>query len=100
HDSIVTFVDPDSDGNYVKVCRVVDNLGRCVSRGDSILKLVAPPGPHDGFRTWYAVTYEGHNFTEDANYADLFVPDTTGVVGPCGRPGDPTTCPNLNHKAL
>jgi hypothetical protein len=29
------FVDPDSTGNLVKVCRRVDNLGRCISPGSS-----------------------------------------------------------------
>jgi hypothetical protein len=51
NDSVVTFVDPDSNGNYVKVCRRVDEFDRCLSRGDSVFKLVAPPGPHDGFQT-------------------------------------------------
>src|SRR5206468_7900947 len=58
HDSIVTFIDPDSNGNFVRVCRVVDRIGRCLTRGDSVIKLIAPPGPHDAFRTWYAITIE------------------------------------------
>jgi len=29
NDSVITFVDPDSTGNYVKVCRVRDQFGRC-----------------------------------------------------------------------
>jgi len=104
HDSIVTFVDPDSNGNYVKVCRSVDHLGRCLSRGDSILVLQAPPGPHDGFRTWYAITYEAYNTgspplpTPGGDYQDLFVPDKLGIIGPCRVPGDTTTCYNLNNK--
>jgi hypothetical protein len=104
HDSIVTFVDPDSNGNYIKVCRVRDpqegTEGRCISRFDSVFVLKTPPGPHDGFFTWYAVTYEGRNQGLDGNYADLFVPDTTGRLGPCTNPLDPNTCPNLNHKAM
>ena len=68
NDSVVTFVDPDSNGNYVKNCRRLDRFGRCLSRGDSVFRLVAPPGPHDGFRTWYAVTYELKNTTLDATY--------------------------------
>ncbi len=103
-DSVVTFVDPDSNGNWVKVCRRVDNVGRCLSRGDSVLKLIAPPGPHDGFRTYYSITYEVLNVV-DNNYLDMFVdggPDSLNNYARCGTPGDTTTCPrfNLNHKAL
>jgi hypothetical protein len=95
-------VDPDSTGNYVRVCRVTtpprDPNGICNTVGDSIIILIAPPGPHDGFRTWYTVTYERKNQTLDANYTDMFVPDTTGIIGPCSDPSDPNTCPNLNNK--
>lgn len=98
-DSVITFVDPDSNGAFFKVCRRVDHLGRCLTPGDSIWKLVAPPGPHDGFRAWYAVTYEALN-TADNNFEDLLVPDTSGNYARCGTPGVPATCPNLNHKAL
>ncbi len=100
NDSVVTFVDPDSSGAFVKVCRLrkpqtgLDGL--CISPGDSVLVLKAPPGPHDGFRTWYAITYEGRNNSLDGNYADLFVPDTLR----CANPSDPNGCPNLNHKLL
>lgn len=90
---IATFIDPDSSGNFVKRCRIVDEFGRCVSRGDSIYVLLTPPGPHNGFRTWYSVTYEGRNL-QDNNYEDLFVKDPT-----CTNP-DTTQCPNLNHKLL
>ena len=97
HDSVLTFVDPDSSGALVKVCRHVDHLGRCLSRGDSVWALVAPPGPHDGFRTWYTVTYEAMNIF-DNNYEELFVPDTsdTSRCGP--SPWRPENCPNLNNK--
>jgi hypothetical protein len=102
HDSIVTFVDPDSNGNYVKVCRrrlpQNDPFGACQSEGDSVILLVPPPGPHDGFRTWYAVTYEMRNLSADASFTDLFVPDRQGIIGPCTNPADSTTCPNLNNK--
>jgi len=103
NDSIVTFVDPDSSGNWEKVCRRVDHFGRCLSPRDSVMKLVPPPGPHDGFRTWYSITYEGLNTTDNVNL-DLFVPgpyDTSGNYAHCGTPGDSTTCPriNLNNKA-
>jgi hypothetical protein len=94
HDSVVTFVDPDSNGNYVKRCRRVDAEGRCLSPNDSIMVLLAPPGPHDGFRTWYSVTYEAFNTLEN-NYEDLFVPDLSN----CTDPGNPRTCVNLNGKA-
>jgi hypothetical protein len=103
HDSIVTFVDPDSSGNWVKVCRKVDRFGRCLTPRDSVWKLIPPPGPHDGFRTWYSITYEGLNTADNVNL-DLFVPgpyDTSGNYANCGTPGDSTTCPriNLNNKA-
>src|SRR5258708_2128729 len=48
NDSVVTFVDPDSSGDFVKICRRPgDFSGRCFTPGDSVLKLFAPPGPHD-----------------------------------------------------
>jgi hypothetical protein len=103
HDSIVTFVDPDSNGNWVKVCRSVDRFGRCLTPRDSVFKLLAPPGPHDGFRTWYSITYEALNVQDNVN-SDLFVPgpyDTSGNYAHCGVYGDSTTCPriNLNNRA-
>jgi hypothetical protein len=97
YDSVVTFVDPDSSGSFEKVCRDLDEFGRCLSPGDSVWALVPPTGPHDGFRTWYSVTYEGKN-TVDNNYADLFVPDTSDGYANCGTVGVPSTCPNLNNK--
>ena len=98
HDSIVTFVDPDSNGQFQKVCRKPGTLtGRCLSPGDSVEILVAPPGPHDGFLTWYSITYEKKN-TTDTDYEDLFVPDTLDAYARCRVPGDPNTCPNLNNK--
>jgi hypothetical protein len=98
NDSILTFVDPDSNGRYVKVCRRPGTgVGRCESQGDSIFILVAPPGPHDGFLTWYSVTIERKN-TTDPDYEDLFVPDTLNNFARCSDPNDRNTCPNLNHK--
>ena len=98
HDSVLTFVDPDSSGALVKVCRHVDHLGRCLSKGDSVWAMVAPPGPHDGFRTWYTVTYEAQN-TFDTTYEELFAPDTSDTTR-CGpSPWRPGNCPNLNNKA-
>jgi hypothetical protein len=90
---IATFVDPDSSGTFFKRCRR-DTSGRCYSPGDSIIVLIPPPGPHDGFRTWYSITYEARNITSN-DYLDMFVPDTINCHNP-----DPATCPNLNHKAL
>ena len=99
NDSIVTFVDPDSVGNWIKVCRLrkpqSDIHGECQSPGDTVYVLDAPPGPHDGFRTWYAITYEGRNESADGNYADLFVPDLANCTS-----SNPDSCPNLNHKLL
>lgn len=98
HDSIVTFVDPDSNGQFRKVCRRPGTpTGTCRSPGDSIFILVAPPGPHDGLLTWYSVTLESRN-TRDPNYEDMFLPDTLGTIGPCTDPLNRNTCPNLNHK--
>lgn len=89
---VITCIDPDSSGNYVKRCRRVDEFGRCISLGDSIFVLLAPPGPHNGFRTWYTVTYEAKNGLE-ADFVPLFVKDPA-----CTNP-DTAQCLNLNHKA-
>jgi hypothetical protein len=105
-DSIVQFVDPDSAGNFVKVCRRVDQFDRCLSIGDSVWKLITPPGPHDGYNYYYSITYEGRN-TLDNNYEDLFDPDTLdapGLTQPeryarCDTVGRPSTCPNKNTKS-
>jgi hypothetical protein len=97
NDSVLTFVDPDSIGQYVKVCRHYDANGRCSQGSDSIFVLRAPPGPHDGFLTWYSITYERRN-TTDPDYEDLFVPDTLDNFARCTNPLDRGTCPNLNHK--
>lgn len=98
HDSIVTFVDPDSNGQFVKVCRRPGTLtGRCQSPGDSIFILSAPPGPHDGFLTWYSITYERRN-TTDTDYEDLFLPDTLDNFARCTDRNQRGTCPNLNGK--
>jgi hypothetical protein len=97
YDSVATFVDPDSSGSFQKVCRKVNALGQCLSRGDSVWALVVPPGPHDGFRTWYTVTYEARNVL-DNEFGELFAPDTSDNFARCGTAGDPATCPNLNNK--
>jgi hypothetical protein len=97
HDSVLTFVDPDSSGALGKVCRRVDDQGRCISPRDSVWAMMPVPGPHDGFRTWYTVTYESMN-TIDNTYEDLFVPDTGDDYARCGEHGVPGTCPNLNNK--
>lgn len=87
---VATFIDPDSAGRFVKIQRPFNDPCRpqCY---DSIMVLLAPPGPHDGFRAWYSVTYEARN-TTDNDYLDLFIPDLAN----CSNPPD---CPNLNHKA-
>jgi hypothetical protein len=97
NDSVVTFVDSDSSGSFIKVCRVVDHLDRCLSLGDSVFKLVKPPGPHNGFKTWYSVTYELKNTTLDAPYDEMFIPDTLDNFARCSAP-DRDSCPNLNSK--
>lgn len=104
------FVDPDSAGNLVKVCRTYDEFNRCTSPGDSVFALVPPgqppgrsdfpaAGPHDGFPVYYTIVYGSVDQTR-REVAEMFVPDTLGVIGPCNVPGDPTSCPNLNNKAL
>jgi len=112
NDSIITFVDPDSSGFYQKRCRLTNAQGVCISKGDSVFRLVPPPGPHDGFRLWYSVTYERLN-SGDNDYEDLFLPDTLDGFARCDTTGmgraayDTTglamslirnTCPNLNSK--
>jgi hypothetical protein len=88
---IATFIDPDSSGSFFKRCRR-DSLGQCYSPGDSIIVLIPPPGPHDGFRTWYTITYEARNEASN-DYIDLFVPDTVGCPY-----AQRDSCPNLNNK--
>jgi hypothetical protein len=99
---VATFIDPDSAGRFVKVCRLRspqnDPDGACVSRGDSVLLLVPPPGPHDGFRTWYSVTYEARNISS-FDFQDEFIPDTGDNFARCRGYTNPDSCPNLNHKA-
>lgn len=98
HDSVLTFVDPDSSGNYQKKCRRRNPINDvCLSPGDSAFVLVSPPGPHEGFLTWYAITYEKLN-TTDTDYEDLFVPDTLDSFARCTDPLNRNTCPNLNSK--
>jgi hypothetical protein len=102
HDSIATFVDPDSNGHYEKFCPELLN-NRCVK--DSVWRLVAPPGPHDGIPTYYSVTIEGRNSGLEGTYEDLYVPgrdpDTRNNYELCTTAGDPATCPrvNLNNKS-
>lgn len=99
---VATFIDPDSAGRFVKVCRFrspqSDPEGVCISRGDSVFILVPPPGPHDGFRTWYSVTYEARN-VHSADFLDQFIPDTLDNFARCQGTTNRDNCPNLNHKA-
>lgn len=99
-DSIVTFIDPDSNGAFVRVCkkRVPPNdvNGRCDSPNDSVMVLRAPPGPHDGFRLFYSINYEARNLGGNADYAEMFIPDTAH----CATPNVPGSCPNLNSRLL
>jgi len=104
------FVDPDSTGNLVKVCRTYDDLNRCTSPGDSVFVLLPPGqppgrpdlgayGPHEGFPVYYTITYGSVDQTR-REVADMFVPDSLDAYARCNVPGDPTSCPNLNNKAL
>ncbi len=94
---VLQFVDPDSSGNLVKVCRIIDDLGRCVSVGDSVYAIVAPPGPHDGFAAYYTVVLGSVDQTLRET-GDMFVPDTLDAYARCATPGVPNSCPNLNGK--
>jgi len=100
---VATFIDPDSSGRFIKVCRLRnppnDPDGVCLSPRDSIMILAAPPGPHDGFRTWFSITYEARN-TISNDYLDQTIPDTLDNFARCGVTGiNRDSCPNLNHKA-
>ncbi|MGH2649748.1 MAG: hypothetical protein ACRDHK_00865 [Actinomycetota bacterium] len=100
---VATFIDPDSSGRFLRVCRLRspqdDPDGVCLSPRDSVMIQVPPHGPHDGFRTWYAITYEARN-TTDNDYLDLFIADTLDSFARCGVTGTSRdSCPNLNHKA-
>ena len=70
-----------------------------------MFRLVAPPGPHDGISTYYAITIEARNAGTAGTYEDLYVPgtepDTRNNYELCAS-HDPATCPrmNLNSKAL
>lgn len=90
---IATFIDPDSAGRFERQLR--PRTEPCIPQCyDSVMVLLSPPGPHDGFRSWYSITYEARN-TTDNDYLDLFLPDLSDCVNPL----DPNTCRNLNHKA-
>jgi len=89
---IATFIDPDSSGAFFKRCRR-DSLGLCFSPGDSVLVLIPPPGPHDGFRTWYSITYEARNILSN-DYLDMNLSDAIACTDT-----NRSLCPNLNHKA-
>lgn len=103
------FVDPDSSGNVVKVCRTYDEFGFCSSLGDSVFRLIPPgqpinrpdlpaAGPHDGFPLYYTIVY-GELDQTLREVAEMFVPDTLDNFARCNVPGDPSSCPNLNNKA-
>lgn len=103
------FVDPDSSGRLVKVCRVYDpEFGLCDTPGDSVLRLIPPGQPinrpdlpptplHDGFPLYYTIVYGAIDRTL-REVEEMFVPDTLDNFARCNVPGDPTSCPNLNNK--
>ena len=94
---IATFIDPDSSGRFIKVKRPPNDPCRPFCY-DSVMVLVPPPGPHNGFRTWYSITYEARN-TTDNDYLDLSIPDTLDGFARCGvTHSNRDSCPNLNNK--
>ncbi len=106
----LTFVDPDSSGNVVKVCREYDEFGFCEQLGDSVYRLIPPgqpfnrpdfpaAGPHDGFAMYYTIVYGSVDRTL-REVEELFVPDTLDNFARCNVPGDRTSCPNLNNKLV
>jgi hypothetical protein len=103
------FVDPDSAGRLVKVCREYDEFGACEQLGDSVFRLIPPGvpinrpnapaiGPHDGFPLYYTIVYGAIDQTL-REVAEMFVPDTGDDFARCAVKGDPYSCPNLNGKA-
>lgn len=103
------FVDADSAGNLVKVCRHYDAAGICDTPGDTVFVLQPPgqpigrpdlpvAGPHDGFPLYYSIVYGGTDQTL-REVTEMFVPDTLDNYARCNVPGDPTSCPSLNNKA-
>jgi hypothetical protein len=94
---VLQFVDPDSSGNLQKICRRLDNRGRCISPGDSVFALVPPSGPHEGFALYYSITYGAVDQTLRET-GEMFVPDTLDNFARCNVPGVASSCPNLNGK--
>lgn len=104
---VIPFVDPDSAGNLVKICRpALDPItdqpipGTCAHPGDSVYVLLPPPAPPDGFPIYYAVVYAASPGLIQGGFENKFVPDSTNNWANCGVFGDRTTCCNLNHLAL
>lgn len=102
-DTLISFVDPDSAGNLVKICRpALDPITgdpipqSCPKPGDSTFVLLPPPPPPDGFPTYYAIIYSSDASLIGGGFENLFVPDTTM----CGDPQDRTTCCNINNLLL
>jgi hypothetical protein len=105
-DTILRFVDPDSAGNLVKICRpAIDPVteepipNSCPRPGDSTFVLVPPPPPPDGFPTYYAIIYGADPSLIGGGFENLFVPDTT-VCTDTADPPDRTTCCNINNLLL
>lgn len=105
--AVIPFVDPDSAGNLVKICRPARDPitglpipGTCARPGDSVYVIQPPPPPPDGFPTYYAVVYSTDASLVQLGFENKFVPDTTNNWANCGVFGDRTTCCNQNHLAL
>jgi hypothetical protein len=102
-DTLLSFDDPDSSGNLVKICTPwIDPdtgetiIGSCPRPGDSTFVLLAPPPPPDGFPVYYAILYAADPRLSGGAFENRFLPDPPT----CADPNDRTTCCNLNHLAL
>jgi hypothetical protein len=102
-DTLVNFVDPDSAGNLVKICRPARDpiTGEiipqsCPTPGDSTFVLLPPPPPPDGFPTYYAIIYSADASLIGGGFENLFVPD----FSTCVDTTDKTTCCNINNLLL
>lgn len=106
-DTIVSFVDSDSAGNLVKICRPAvdpdtgENLPQsCPTPGDSVFVLLPPPPPADGFPVYYSIMYAADPSLIGGGFENRFVPDVSNNFANCTDSLNVKTCCNVNHLAL